>query len=168
MASVEDRTDTFLGDFCAKGGVVIILAEALSPTTMPNIKGMSVEELAALWAGATVRQTGGGSTYVVPKVEEALVDIPGGGRAILMRHPTLAAQCISETALLLFPGFVEGVTLSGAAFSSHGLVPVDDEVEAAGHVRAGERDVWQRRPGGPASCLRSQAGVPGGIGLSVV
>ena len=55
MASVEDCTDTFLRDFCAKGGTVIFLSKALSPTTMPNIQGMLVGELAALWAGATVR-----------------------------------------------------------------------------------------------------------------
>ena len=78
---------------------------------------------------------------MVPEVGgEALVHTPGGGRGILMRHPTLGAQYISTTALLLFPGFLEGVTLSGAAFSSHGLAPLDDEMEAAGHVLAGERD----------------------------
>ena len=175
MAFVEEATglpkstDTFLRDFCAKGGTVILLSKALSPTTMPNIQGMSVGEVAALWAGATVRQTGGGSTYVVPDDRgEALVYTPGGGRGILMRHPTLGAQCIPTTALLLFPGFLEGVTLSGAAFSSHGLAPLEDEMEAAGHLLAGEHDEWPHRPCGPASCLRSQAGVPGSACLSVV
>ena len=52
---------------------------------MPNIKGMSEGEVAALLAGAAVRQTGGGSTYIVPDdLDAVFVDTPWGGRGILM------------------------------------------------------------------------------------
>ena len=83
---------------------------------------------------------------MVPEVGgEALVHTPGGGRGILMRHPTLGAQYISTTALLLFPGFLEGVTLPGAAFLSHGLAPLEGEMEAAGRSLGGEHDTWPHR-----------------------
>ena len=74
-----------------------------------------------------------------------------------MLHPSLDAQCIPTTALRLFPGFSAGVTLPGAAFSSHGLAPLEGEMEAAGRSLGGEHDTWPHRLCGPASCLWSQA-----------
>ena len=75
---------------------MIFLAKALSPATMPNIKDMSEGEVAALLAGAAFRQTGGGSTYIVPDDLNAVsVGTPGGGRGIFMLHPSLDAQCIA-------------------------------------------------------------------------
>ena len=47
-----------------------------------------------------------------------------------MLNSGLGVQCIPTTALSLFPGFLD-VALSGAAFSSHGLAPLESEMEAS-------------------------------------
>ena len=71
MASVEEATGllvsttTLLGDFASKGGTAIFLAEALAPTTTSNIMDMSEGDVAALLAGAVVRQAVGGPTYIM-------------------------------------------------------------------------------------------------------
>ena len=70
-----------------------------------------------------------------------------------MLHPSLDAQCIPTTALRLFPGFSAGVTLPGAAFSSHGLAPLESEMEATERALGGEHDTLLHWLCGPASCL---------------
>ena len=115
---------------------------------------MSEGEVAALLAGALVRQAGSGPTYIVSEDPTTVfVDTPSGGRGILMLHPRLGAQCIPTTALRLFPGFSAGVTLPGAAFSSRGLAPLESEMEATERALGGEHDTLLHWLCGPASCL---------------
>jgi hypothetical protein len=110
-------------------------------------------EVAALLAGAAVRRTGGGSTYIVPDDPNAVfVGTRGVGRGILLLNSGLGAQCIPTTALSLFPGFLN-VALSGAMFSSHGLAPLESEMEATERSLGGEHDTLPHRLCGPASCL---------------
>jgi hypothetical protein len=134
MASVEEVTEllasttALLLDFASKGAS-IFLAEALAPAATSNIMDKPEGEIAALLAGSVVRQAVGGSTYIVSAdPARVFVDTTGGGRGIRVMHPTLGAQCIPTTALRHYSGFLVGVALPGALFSSHGFPATVDFV----------------------------------------
>ena len=116
MASVEEATGllasttALLLDFASKGAS-IFLAEALAPAATSNIMDKPEGEIAALLAGAVVRQAVGGSTYIVSADPATVfVDTTGGGRGIRVMHPTLGVQCIPTTALRHYSGFLAGIT----------------------------------------------------------